>query len=124
MEFTTFKALNRYKWYESTSVSKYSKRSSANTDPLSSAQLKYFIYSPDVKEGTTTSQTRALRARLYELGFLADQWGGKGESGWYNNDVLNAVKKFQEKYQKYFPGMKVTGLMDQVTLNALCSIKV
>ena len=41
-------------------------------------------------------------------------------TGWYNDEVLEAVKKFQFKYQKYF-NLQVTGLMDQKTLDAICS---
>ena len=119
LEFTTFNPLNLYKWGASQSLSKHTgKTVSAATknSRLANCELKLFVYSPNKRQGATTQATRWLQEKLYQLGFMDKLL----TTGWYNDEVMEAVKKFQFKYQKYF-NLQVTGLMDQKTLDAICS---
>ena len=118
LEFTTYRPLNINKWQANQSLSKYTGitvSATAKNTELANCDLSLFVYCK--KKTTTTQATRWLQEALYKLGFLPSL----STTGWYNDDVLNAVKSFQKKYQKYFSGMKVTGKMDKVTLNAICS---
>lgn len=120
LEFTTYRPLDLQVWEANPSLSKYTGKTTANASAkntkLANCELKNFIYSPNKKENTTQC-TRWLQEKLYQLGFMDKLY----TTGWYNNDVANAVKEFQSKYQKYYTGMKPTGKMDKITLEALSS---
>ena len=119
LEFTSFNPLNLYTWSALDSLSKWTgktnKTASTKNTKLADCELKNFVY---CREKTATTQcTRWLQEKLYQLGFLPTLL----TTGWYNDEVLNAVKNFQTKYQKYY-NLTPNGKMDQATLNALCSM--
>lgn len=121
LELSTYNPLNLYVWDESPGLNKYTgnntaKASAVNTN-LANCELKNFIYAWNGCKGKTTQATRWLQAKLYQMGFLEKF----SDSGCYDNVVVEAVARFQQKYKKYFAGMKVTGEIDQITLNAICS---
>ena len=119
LEFATYDELSSFEVNPLDVLAKYTGKSPKKDTPnsnLATCDLNNFVY---CKEKTATTQcTRWLQNKLYQLGFLPKLY----TTGWYNDEVLNAVKLFQFKYQSYFPNMKVNGKMDKVTLDALCSM--
>lgn len=117
LELTTYNPIKDIKWEVNQSLSKYTGKTipaTAKNTKLANCDIKNFIY---CKEKTATTQcTRWLQEHLYKIGFLPVLY----TTGWYNDEIANAVKTFQQKYQKYYAGMKTDGKIDKVTLDALC----
>ena len=125
LEFTTFNALNLSVYKnnnlaianaskKAASSAKTTKSSSSSKATLSKCNLKYLVYSKTKKRhGCIT----LMQQVLYKKGFLT-----KAQvDGWYGPVTLNAVKKFQKKYQKLYK-LKVTGRVDKATLNCMCKV--
>lgn len=112
LEFTTYEEYTTYIWVNSP-------QSLVNTE-LSYCTMDNFRYRPTRTE--TTKCARWLQERLYQLGFLKTPLHiTSGRSGWYDDDTLNAVKRFQEKFGRYY-NLKATGMMDEATLKALSQV--
>ena len=118
LELTTYNPLDLKVFEASPYLTKYTGKTvkeTAKNSNLATCEIKNFVYSR--KKGSTTQCTRWLQEKLYQIGFLPKLY----TTGWYNDEVGEAVARFQIKYQNYF-NLKVTGRMDQATLDALCSI--
>lgn len=119
LEFTTYNPLNTVTYDLNQSIAKITgqktvKKDTKNTK-LSNCDVNLFIYSTTKKN--TTQCTRWLQEKLYQLGFLPTLL----TTGWYDDEVMNAVKRFQEKWGKYY-NLSVTGKMDNATLKAITSL--
>lgn len=122
LEFTAYNPITMKQYGALESLSKYTGKTvpaTAKNTNLANCDLANFKYRKKLED--TTQCNRWLREKLYQLGFLPyEEYTKAGESGWYNAAVMGAIKKFQSKYQKYFPGMEVNGKCDKVTRDALC----
>jgi len=131
LEFATYFPLTSYKYDVLSSLNKYASNtvtSSVNTG-WRNCTMDNFVYYPKFdqnKPKITTKCTRWLQQTLYENGYLKQNGETnpfnpkyKAYTGWYGPDTYNAVKKFQEKYKKFYPTMRVTGKMDKITQEAM-----
>lgn len=127
LEFTTYNPITTYVYKNNNARvlaalkqaskkqgNKNTKSSSTNNAKLGQGCLKQLVYSKNKKTNNCISLMQNV---LYKKGFLT-----KAQvDGWFGPVTANAVKKFQQKYQKSYK-LKVTGKVDSATLN--CMMKV
>lgn len=124
LEFTTYRKMNVWKYKNDNSgVQKVLKKVTAkNTKQQSALQKKLSRCHPELMKYTGSVKkvlgcNNMMQQILVQKGFLrSDQ-----VDGWFGQVTANALKKFQQKYQKTYK-LKVTGRMDKATLNALCKV--
>ena len=109
LEFTTYNGKTTTTSKKTTT--KTTKTSSTKKATLGPACLKYLVYS---KKRSYHACVKLMQQILYRKGCLKKT----SIDGWYSNVTVNAVKKFQKKFQKKY-GLKVTGKVDNATLDAL-----
>lgn len=128
LEFTEYNALNLASYKNNNSTvqkaikrtvnaqkkKKTTKSASANNSKLGKCNLNTLKYSKTKKVVTCVKYMQNV---LYKKGFLT-----KAQvDGWFGNVTVNALKKFQKKYQKAYK-LSVNGKIDKNTLNALCKV--
>lgn len=125
LEFMTYRAMTLYKWSNNNTKvqeaikkanekKKTTKSASSNSAKLAKCNLNVMVYS---KTNKIVECNRLMQEVLYKKGFLT----ASQVDGWFGSVTMNALKKFQQKYQKTYK-LKVTGKMDKATLNALCKV--
>ena len=121
LEFTTYTKYDAFVSKSSKSIinakknatksNNNSSKKNTTASNLLKCNLNTLVYSKNKKVVTCVKYMQTI---LYNKGFLT-----KSQiDGWYGNVTANAVKKFQQKYQKTC-NLKVTGKMDKATLNCM-----
>ena len=123
LEFTSYNPLTIHKWVNNNArVQKAIKQANAKTTKsASSLKARLSHCHPELMVYTRTKKVLGcntmMQTVLYNHGFLT-----KAQiDGWFGPVTMNALKKFQRKFQKTYK-LRVTGKMDKATLNCMCKV--
>ena len=115
LEFATYYAWKAYTFDVSASTNKTTTSIATKNTNLFNCELSNFRYQKT--PGNYTKCTGWLHEKLYQWGFDSRN---RKDDHWYSDETAAAVKKFQEKYMKYYTGIKqANGMMDKATLQAM-----